>query len=326
MAAYRRYLAEAPVEVDAVAVARQVAAAAPRRHALSGFRPFGLSPAFAWTVLLAALLAALVGGALLVGSQRKLPAVLPPIGQVYECPPGTDPDEPGPVDQARPPVSPWAIAFDRRAGKVIALAASTKGSQTDNGLQTWTFDVCTNTWTRMHPDREPPGGGLSRLVYDAASDLTIGSTSPRDRTHEPGVCGPTTSRPIPGPSMGSLRRSTRGSTTRSPDSWSAAWQRTCGTTTSRPTRGHRSPRRPAGRAWVAPCTPTTPPSTGSSCTPRASVSPRRGSSISARAPGRGPPLRPRPSRGEGCGGRAHHHVRRGGGADGGRRRFPVGRL
>ena len=178
VAAYRRYLAEAPVEVDAVAVARQVAAAAPRRHALSGFRPFGLSPAFAWTVLLAALLAALVGGALLVGSQRKLPAVLPPIGQVYECPPGTDPDEPGPVDQARPPVSPWAIAFDRRAGKVIALAASTEGSQTDNGLQTWTFDVCTNTWTRMHPDREPPGGGLSRLVYDAASDLTIGIHEP----------------------------------------------------------------------------------------------------------------------------------------------------
>ena len=94
--AYRRYLAEAPVEVDAVAIARQVAAAAPRRHALAGFRPFGLSPVLAWTVLLAGLLAALVGGALLVGSQqRKLPAVVPPVGQVYECPPAPTPTSRG---------------------------------------------------------------------------------------------------------------------------------------------------------------------------------------------------------------------------------------
>jgi hypothetical protein len=70
--AYRRYLAEAPVRADPVAVARRVAAAAPRRQGLAGFRPFGLTPATAWVLLLlAALLLALVGGALVAGSWRK---------------------------------------------------------------------------------------------------------------------------------------------------------------------------------------------------------------------------------------------------------------
>jgi hypothetical protein len=40
------------------------------------------------------------------------------------------------------------------------------------GVETWTFDVCTNTWTRMHPDREPSTSG-SNLVYDVDSDVTI---------------------------------------------------------------------------------------------------------------------------------------------------------
>jgi len=180
--AYRRYLAEAPVEVDAVAIARQVAAAAPRRHALAGFRPFGLSPALAWTVLLAALLAALVGGALLVGSQpqRRLPAVVSNLGPVATCPPGSNPDEPGPVNQARPAIAPWASAsFDRRAGKAIALALSPEASQDQPWVETWTFDVCTNTWTRMHPDRELPGDGSGRLVYDVASGLMIGIHEPQ---------------------------------------------------------------------------------------------------------------------------------------------------
>src|SRR5512140_1879452 len=65
--AYRRYLAEAPVEADPVAVARRVAAAAPRRLGLAGFRPFGLTPAMAWVLLLAGLLLALVMGGLVVG-------------------------------------------------------------------------------------------------------------------------------------------------------------------------------------------------------------------------------------------------------------------
>jgi hypothetical protein len=65
-----------------------------------------------------------------------------------------------------------AMAFDRRAGRLLALA------QTDDGFQTWTFDVCTNTWTRMHPDQEPPPG-TGQLVYDVDSDVTIASDGTR---------------------------------------------------------------------------------------------------------------------------------------------------
>lgn len=65
------------------------------------------------------------------------------------------------------------MAFDRRAGKLIALAANTDGAQESWTVETWTFDVCTNTWTRMHPDREPPAL-VSGLVYDVDSHLTVG--------------------------------------------------------------------------------------------------------------------------------------------------------
>jgi hypothetical protein len=172
--AYRRYLAEAPVEVDAVAIARQVAAAAPRRHALAGFRPFGLSPALAWTVLLAALLAALVGGLLVAASRppQELPAVVPNLGPVPTCPPGSTPDEPGPVDQARPSYVA-RIVFDRSAGRLVAVIPDHDGL----GLETWTFDVCANTWTQMHPARELPEEDLVQLVYDVDSDATIGIVS-----------------------------------------------------------------------------------------------------------------------------------------------------
>ena len=144
-------------------------------------------PRPAWVLLLlAGLLAALVGGTLLVGSQqRRLPAVVPPVGPVFECPPGSTPDEPGPVDQARPAGLTWTMAFDRRAGRLVALAG------VDSALETWTFDVCTNTWTRMHPNREPPlRHGSARLRRRLRRD-------DRDRLDGTG-CGPTTSRPTPG--------------------------------------------------------------------------------------------------------------------------------
>ncbi len=75
-AAYRRYLAEAPVEADPVAVARRVAAAAPRRQGLGGFRPFGRPPAMAWVLLLAGLLLALVVGGLVAGAWQRDHAVV----------------------------------------------------------------------------------------------------------------------------------------------------------------------------------------------------------------------------------------------------------
>jgi hypothetical protein len=92
---------------------------------------------------------------------------VPAVGQVSECPPGSTPDKPGPVDQARPPEDDTWIAFDRRAGRLVAITS------VGDGVETWTFDVCTNTWSQMHPDREPPGFGQAELVYDIDSDVTV---------------------------------------------------------------------------------------------------------------------------------------------------------
>jgi hypothetical protein len=170
------YADEAAPTLDAATVARRVALAYPRRAA-AGLLPWRLVaiPRVAWVLLLAGLLLAIIGGTLLVGSQleRRLPPrVAVSIGPVPTCPPGSNPDEPGPVSQARPQ---WlgASAFDRRAGKLVYLAFDTEGDQETWTVETWTFDVCTNTWTRMHPDREPPAL-VSDLVYDVDSDVTIG--------------------------------------------------------------------------------------------------------------------------------------------------------
>lgn len=80
------------------------------------------------------------------------------------CPPGTDPNIAGPIDQERPAVGgvdmPGAV-FDQRAGRIIYFDASGR---------TWAFDVCTNTWHRMNPTGHRMGGGL---VYDVDSDVTV---------------------------------------------------------------------------------------------------------------------------------------------------------
>jgi hypothetical protein len=170
-AALRAYLEEAPTEVRPTELARHFATAYP--HGTTTFGPwrFAAIPRLAWVLLLgAALLVALVGGTLLVGSQqRKLPAVVPNLGPVPTCPPGSTPDEPGPVDQARP-VGSKNMAFDRRAGRLVVVVEG--GTEL---VETWTFDVCTNTWSRMHPNREPPGPAWKPLVYDIDSDLTLES-------------------------------------------------------------------------------------------------------------------------------------------------------
>ncbi len=178
-AALLRHVEEGPTDFDALGFARTVAAKEPRRHgftAVLSLRVLAI-PRRAWLLLLAGLLlAAMIGGTLLVGSQlqRRLPAVVPPVGQLFECPPGSTPDEPGPVDQARP-ASPSAMAFDSRAGRLVAIASTLFGEEI-TGVETWTFDVCTNTWTRMHPNREPSSPD-SWLVYDVDSDVTILVTS-----------------------------------------------------------------------------------------------------------------------------------------------------
>lgn len=83
---------------------------------------------------------------------------------VKTCPPGSHPDRPGPTGQARPSfglADQTAIAMDTRFGRLVAVV--------DDG--TFTYDVCTNTWTRLDIEG-PPARGL-RLVYDASSGVTI---------------------------------------------------------------------------------------------------------------------------------------------------------
>lgn len=187
-AAYRRYVDEAPTQVDAAAVARTVAASRPRPRAITA--PWALRPArtLSWVVLGALLLAALGAAALVAGSllERKLPAVVPPVGPTLACPPGTNPDRPGPVGQARPPIPPIPpgaympllphlrspMAFDRDSGRIVLLVTPDRDAAS---AETWTFDVCTNTWTRMNATGGPgPEAIPATLVYDAGSDLTIG--------------------------------------------------------------------------------------------------------------------------------------------------------
>jgi hypothetical protein len=83
------------------------------------------------------------------------------------CPPGTDPNAPGSADQDRPEAG-WtsllAAAFDQHTGRIVYV---------DTLGETWTFDVCTNTWHRMNPTGAMIGELSAGLVYDVDSDLTV---------------------------------------------------------------------------------------------------------------------------------------------------------
>jgi hypothetical protein len=176
-AAVRDYAGRISSELDPVELAHRIAAAEPRRRGLTGALrwPTPAVPRRAVVLfLLAVVLAAMAAGMLVVGSQPapKFPTVLPPVGATFVCPPESTPDEPGPVEQARP-VSPRLAAFDRRAGKLVVLTAAGDGPGRTVGIETWAFDVCTNTWTQMHPSREPSSIEWRPLVYDINSDLSI---------------------------------------------------------------------------------------------------------------------------------------------------------
>ena len=103
--------------------------------------------------------------------------VAKPTPPVAECPTGSNPDRPGSMDQARP-VRDWNIplAMDRQSGRVIAVVESVDGM----ALETWAYDICTNTWTQMNsrdfrltfePTTRPVRPSV--LVYDADSDLVV---------------------------------------------------------------------------------------------------------------------------------------------------------
>ncbi len=96
------------------------------------------------------------------------PRVALDLGPVRVCPRGSTPDVQGRAGQARPPLTYTTdMAFDRSAGRIVLVVASDEVRP----AQTWTFDVCTNEWTRMHPAQQPSAPG--DLVYDADSDVTI---------------------------------------------------------------------------------------------------------------------------------------------------------
>ncbi|OGN87277.1 MAG: hypothetical protein A2X23_09995 [Chloroflexi bacterium GWC2_73_18] len=168
------YADDVSVAVDAAAVAHRVALEHPRRRV--GVLPWRLAaiPRVAWVLLLlAALITAMVAGMLVVGSQpvRKLQAVVP----AFNCPPGSTPDAPGPVDQARPPS--WGyMAFDRALGKIVLVGGRENVGPVET-METWTFDVCTNAWAAMHPASRPDVRAFGMLAYDAAARQTI-SMSP----------------------------------------------------------------------------------------------------------------------------------------------------
>jgi hypothetical protein len=167
-AAYRSYLDEVPTEVDAAAVAHTVARRTTRQATWLPARPLDLVRILAWLAVLALVVAGFAGTGLFVGSSPG-----PEPSPLAACPPGTDPDAPGPADQVRPSTAwPWSrAAFDRGSGRIVLVAAATPAG---TPLETWTFDVCTNSWSRMSAQGGPGGrANWVDLVYDAGSDLTI---------------------------------------------------------------------------------------------------------------------------------------------------------
>ena len=156
-AALRAYAEDAPMQVHPTELVRHFAAAYP--HGTTTFGPwrFAAIPRLAWALLLgAALLAALVGGALLVGSQlqRRLPAVVPNLGTGGHVSARLEPRRAGagqPGAAAPRPLGELFIRPPRRQGdRPCRLADRHRPPDVD-------VRRCTNTWTRMHPDREPPG-------------------------------------------------------------------------------------------------------------------------------------------------------------------------
>lgn len=90
-------------------------------------------------------------------------AVAGPVPEPAGCPSDTDPTAPGPADQKRPMLreDDHDGAFDRHLGKMIYV---------DVARQTWSFDVCTNTWEQLDTAGQPVDASL---VYDTDSDVTL---------------------------------------------------------------------------------------------------------------------------------------------------------
>jgi hypothetical protein len=91
-------------------------------------------------------------------------------GWSRSCPPGSDPDVPGPADQARPPTELISMAFDREARQIVLL-----GQSPESTTETWTFDVCTNRWTQRSASGAPE---RALLAYDRDSQVVVAFAPP----------------------------------------------------------------------------------------------------------------------------------------------------
>jgi hypothetical protein len=95
-----------------------------------------------------------------------------PASPQWSCDGRGDPDRAGEPTQDRPGVTePSSIpaTFDTRHGVIVAVDTVAFPGETS---VTWTFDVCTNAWTRRSPPVGPEGD-LYHFVYDEAADVTL---------------------------------------------------------------------------------------------------------------------------------------------------------
>jgi len=164
------------------------AAVPPAHEVLRRTRRHQLTNIVTFVVVTVTLVGASVAGvsALIRSSERRIPigpseTPSPTAIVGFACPAGSTPDQPGPVDQVRPPKDDHAYvsaatAFDPRSGAMLLLPA--EGTS-------WTFDICTNTWeARPGPDI---GSGASELVFDVDSELAIAfDRTARVWTYDPG--------------------------------------------------------------------------------------------------------------------------------------------
>jgi hypothetical protein len=137
----------------------------------------------AWVAVAILAVLALVGGLLVAGALRNAPAPL-----LSECPAGTTPNEPGPVDQERPGMH-GDIGQPVWAGDhgVIVVARGRPSPPelvdgvlvADRAFRPWSFDVCTNTW------HEPAGASATfpsddspQLAYEADADRLVAISAP----------------------------------------------------------------------------------------------------------------------------------------------------
>ena len=195
-AALVRHTDGGPTDFDALGFARLVAEQEPRRHGLGavlGWRAAGV-PRLAWVLLLAGLLTAMVAGTLAVGAQlrRRDPAVVPPVVAAFVCPPGSNPDAPGPVGQERPVIGMASPTWRSTAARDESSSWRSLARAPRRGHSTCARTPgpgCIPSRTRQSAVQFDP------LIYDADSDATIAIDGP--------ARGSTTSRRTPGPGWAS---------------------------------------------------------------------------------------------------------------------------